>query len=106
MFLHYGIEEGPATGPVHSPVAAVLGPCRNDLPIPLEDIVAAGPSKAGIIDSRNDEELSEVVGPGIVDDLLIGEFVAAEPFCDAGFEGAFDRVARKIVRSAELSRAR
>jgi hypothetical protein len=50
MFLHYGIEEGPATGPVHSPVAAVLGPGRNDLPIPLEDIVATGALTARIID--------------------------------------------------------
>jgi hypothetical protein len=105
MFLHYGIEEGPAAGPVHSSVATVLGPGGNDLPIPLEDIVAAGTLAASLIDFCKQDQLPEIVRPGFIDKLLIRKVVAPELLCNAGLQGAFQGISRKIIRSAELPRA-
>jgi len=103
MFFHYGIEKGLAARLVDGLVAAVFGPGRNDLPIPLEEIVAAGTLTASLIDSRNRQELSQVVCPGIVDYFLVGEFVAPELLCDARFQRTFDGISGEIVTSAKLA---
>ncbi len=105
MFLHYGIEKSPGTRLVDGSVAAVFGPRRTEFPVFSKDIVGTGSLNAGVVDPCNDQQLSQVVGPRIVDDLFIGKFVTPEFLCDAGLESAFESISGQVVGSAELPRA-